>query len=116
MQNLTRDEIEAGLKDQADLTPIQRYDLSELGAIYLNQAKEASTLHATVTFSIKERYKTREVLTGLMPRQALFKTLIEREVTGYREIEGEHPGPDSLSRAFISELCRIYTRQADRGI
>ena len=114
--SLIRPEVESEIAGKEERSPLERYDLSGAADIFTSQAQETSMLEATVEFAIKDRYKTREVLTGLVPRRERLSELIRREEALYRDAEGPAPGPDSISRAFIAELARLFTRQAERAL
>lgn len=90
---------------EAGSTPIlQRADLSLLEPVLTRQAEIVSRIHSTVAYAAAERYKTRELLSGLEAERQLVDDLVNEErLTAERAAQSKQ-GASDLLRAVEREL------------
>ena len=94
--------------------PLKRYDLKPLGKLLLDQAAELSNLRSTLLFAVSERYKTRDILSGITDRRDRTLLLVKMEQKAYLDILGAGRNPSVLGKAFAGEVIKVFARQISR--
>ncbi len=106
-------------EEQVDEKPVVRksmflrFDLRPLGPFFATQAQELSRIRSILAFAEKERFKTREILSGILSRRDSSVTLIERELKEYERIWFGHG--DELAREFAAEIAEHLGRKSSPG-
>ena len=89
----------------ADGVPIlQRADVSLLEPVLTRQAESISGIHSTVAFAAAERYKTRELLSGLEAEKLRVDELLDEELVTAERAAQSKQGATDLLRAIEGEL------------
>ena len=73
---IQREDVVKAAKDVISTNPLKNHDLSELGTVFDNQAKEFSVVRSTLRFAADERYKTSDILSSLKDRQERIQLLL----------------------------------------
>ena len=106
------DEKEAA-KGFEETNPLKRVDLKPIGKLLFDQAEEISALRSTLLFAVSERFRTRDILSGIVDRRDRTMLLLRLERKGYADLIGSDDGT-GISKAFAHELIRVLTRQIPR--
>lgn len=94
--------------------PLKRYNLKPLGKLLSDQASEISQLRSTLQYANSERYKVRDILSGITDRRERTRMLIQMETSKYAEITGPGVSPAILGKAFAAEIIKVFARQISR--
>lgn len=105
-------EVEVDMQPTASANIFRKYDLKPFAALYLNQAKEFAAVNSILSYAEKERYKTREILSGVPARKEHTVGLVARELREYERVAPEH-GKD-LARDFGWEMIYVLNRQREK--
>lgn len=111
---LSDSEDEEAAKDYIDGNPLRRFDYRPVGTILLNQANEFSAIRSTVFFAESERFKTREILSGILDHKERIALLINTELSTFAQLSDNQNDGKIISKAFSQELIKVLNRQIAR--
>ncbi len=111
---ITKEDQKQAATEIEETDPLKRYDLKPLGKLLFNQAAEISELRSTLNFAVTERYKTRDILSGITDRRDRTLLLVKMEQKAYTDILGEGRNPSELGKAFSGEVIKVFARQISR--
>jgi hypothetical protein len=111
---ITKEDQKQAATEIEETDPLKRYDLKPIGKLLLDQAAEISNLRSTLLYAVSERYKTRDILSGITDRKDRTLLLVKMEQKAYLDILGEEKGISVLGKAFAGEVIKVFARQISR--
>ena len=113
-RQILNEEEQAAKREIVPTNPLKRHDLLPIAPLYEAQAKDFSLVRSTLSYAAAERYKTRNILAGVVNKQNRLELLVTTEQGKYRELEPGPGGARVMSRAFGAELITVLNRQIAR--
>lgn len=111
---ITSEDQKQAASEIGETDPLKRYNLKPLGKLLLNQAAEISELRSTLDFAISERYKTRDILSGITDKRDRTLLLVNLETKAYADILDDGTPLPVLGKAFAGEVIKVFARQISR--
>jgi len=111
---ITGEDQKQAASEIEETNPLKRYDLKPLVKTLFDQAAETSELRSTLLYALSERYKTRDILSGITDKRDRTMLLVKMETKKYIEITGTGTNPSLLGKAFAAEIIKVFSRQLSR--
>ncbi len=92
---------------------LSRFDYSSLAPLLKSQAQVFSEILSTLAFAKREKFRTRELLTGLADRQKTFLSYINREQRAYEEIDPFDKKGLKAGREFATEIIKYLRKERE---
>ncbi len=92
---------------------LSRFDYSPLAPLLKSQAQFFSEILSSLTFAKREKFRTRELLTGLADRQETFMQHIDKEQKAYEEIDPFDKKGLKAGREFATEIIKYLRKERE---